>query len=121
MVTYRIKRANETLAEAYCLSENNHFSGAVNRLYYASYYIVSALLIANGIEASSHVGARSMFGLKFVRTGKIDLSHGKFFNEIFELRHSNDYDDFVFCEEESFNKLRPQASSLIAAIRELLM
>lgn len=85
------------------------------------FYIVSALLIANGIEASSHVGVRSMFGLKFVKTGKIDLSHGKFFNEIFELRHSNDYDDFVFCDKESFNQLRPQASSLISTISELLM
>lgn len=121
LVLYRIKRAEETLSEADCLAMNNHFSGAVNRLYYASYYIVSALLIANGIEASSHVGVRSMFGLKFVKTGKIDLSHGKFFNEIFELRHSNDYDDFVFCDKESFNQLRPQASSLISTIRELLM
>ena len=58
-----------------------------------------------------------MFALKFIKSGKMDMSHGKFFNEIFEKRHSNDYDDFVFCDKETFDNYRPKAESLITAIK----
>lgn len=119
-VYYRVKRSEDTLAEADCLAENGHFSGAVNRLYYACYYIVTALLIDNDIFSSTHVGVRSMFALKFIKTGKMDLSLGKFFNEIFELRHSNDYDDFIFCDKETYMNLRPRAEELIKTIKSEL-
>ena len=120
IVYYRVERSEETLAEADCLAENGHFSGAVNRLYYACYYIVTALLLAHEIQASTHAGVRSMFALKFIKPGKIDMSHGKFFNEIFELRHSNDYDDFIFCDKETYMNFRPRAQALISAIRHNL-
>ena len=119
-VYYRVQRSEDTLAEADCLAENGHFSGAVNRLYYACYYIVTALLLENDINASTHVGVRSMFALKFIKNGKMDMDHGKFFNEIFELRHSNDYDDFIFCDEETYMNFRPRAEALISAIKSQL-
>ena len=61
-----------------------------------------------------------MFGLKFVKSGLVELSYGKFFNEMFELRHSNDYDDFVFCDEETFTDFRPKAEGLIEVVRNLM-
>ncbi len=61
-----------------------------------------------------------MLGLKFIKTGILELDHGKFFNEIFEIRHSNDYDDFIFCDEDTYKNFRPKADSLIARIRELV-
>ena len=86
LVEYRLQRSYETLNEAECLAANLHYSGAMNRLYYACYYCVTALLIANEVMVSTHNGVRSMFGMKFIKTGIIDISIGKFFNEIFELR-----------------------------------
>lgn len=105
-VYYRIQRALETLDETDCLADNDHYSGAVNRLYYACYYIVTALLIHNGIDTSYHAGVKSMFALKFIKSGKINIEHGKFFNEIFQLRHSNDYDEFTFCDEVTYKKIQ---------------
>ena len=119
-VYYRVQRSEETLAEADCLAENGHYSGAVNRLYYACYYVVSALLIENEIPASTHAGVRSMFALKFIKTHKMDISHGKLFNEVFQLRQSNDYDDFIFCDEETYKDLRPRVEALIFAIKQQL-
>lgn len=116
-VYYRAKRAEETLSEADCLANNGHFSGAINRLYYACYYIVSALLMANDISASTHNGVRAMFALKFIKSGKMDMAYGKFFNEIFEIRHSNDYDDFIFCDKETFDNFRPRTEALISAVK----
>lgn len=116
-VYYRIKRAEETLSEADLLAKNGFYSGAINRLYYACYYTVTALLIANDMNASTHNGVRAMFALKYIKSGKMDMSHGKFFNEIFEKRHSNDYDDFAFCDKETFEYFRPKSEELIKAIK----
>lgn len=117
---HRMHRADVALKEAECLASNSMFSGAVNRLYYACYYAVSALLLANDIQAATHSGVKTMFGLKFVRTGKVELCHGKFFSEIFDQRHSSDYDDFSFCDDTTFSEFHPKAVDLIKAIKDLI-
>ena len=86
LTEYRLERSKETLCEADCLAKNCMYSGAMNRLYYACYYAVTALLISNGLNATTHAGVRTMLGLKFIKTGILELDHGKFFNEIFEIR-----------------------------------
>ena len=48
LVRYRLARARESLAEAELLFANDHVRTAVNRLYYACFYAVSALLLAEG-------------------------------------------------------------------------
>lgn len=117
---HRMQRANVTLKESECLASNGMYSGAMNRLYYACYYAISALLLANNIQTSTHSGVKTMFGLKFVRTSKIDLKHGKFFSEIFDQRHSSDYDDFSFCDDMTFADFHPKAVDLIQAVRNLV-
>ena len=41
-----------------------------------------------------------MLGLHFISTGKLPVKVGKTFSTLFEKRHSGDYDDFVYCDEE---------------------
>jgi uncharacterized protein (UPF0332 family) len=48
-------------------------------LYYSCFYAVIALLLKYDIETQSHDGARTQFGLNFVKTGKVDKENGKFF------------------------------------------
>lgn len=60
-VNYRIKRAHETLDEICLLLENKLWNTATNRMYYACFYAVGALLLKNGIKASSHSGLRRQF------------------------------------------------------------
>ena len=45
---------------------------------------------------------------------------GKTFSTLFEKRHSGDYDDFVYCDEEMVNNLYPQAETFINSIQELI-
>jgi len=78
LVEYRMQRAKETIEEAELLNENNFWHAAINRIYYASFYAVSALLLNNQIDAQTHSGVRQMFGLHFIKTGKIDKEFGKF-------------------------------------------
>jgi uncharacterized protein (UPF0332 family) len=86
IVKYRISRAHETLNEIDILIENKLWNTAVNRLYYACYYEVSALLISMKIKTQTHAGIRQMFGLHFVKTGIINKELGKFYSIIFDKR-----------------------------------
>jgi uncharacterized protein len=77
LVKYRIKKARETFSEVDLHIENKLWNTAVNRLYYACYYAVIALLVDKDIHAQTYSGVRQMFGLHFVKTGIIDKETGK--------------------------------------------
>lgn len=120
MVTYRIKRAKETLKEVDLHIENELWTTAINRIYYACFYAVSGLLLKNSINAQSHAGTRQMFGLHFIKSAIVPKELGKFYSNIFNLRHTGDYDDFVeFDKEDVLISLKP-AKELIQKIEELV-
>ena len=48
LVRNRLARASESVTEAQLLLANDHVRTAVNRLYYACFYAVSALLLTQG-------------------------------------------------------------------------
>lgn len=120
LVDYRLDRAEETIKEAELLAKEAHYNAAMNRLYYACFYATTALLVANGVSTSSHSGTKTMLGLNFVSKGLLSNEHGKTFSRLFEIRHSGDYDDFVFCDKEMVDEYTPKAKSFIVAIRTLL-
>lgn len=120
LIEYRLSRATETLVEAQYSADGGYFNTAVNRLYYAAYYAASALMLANGISATSHAGTKTMLSLHFIRTGLLDVEHGKSFMTLFENRQSGDYEDFVYCDLNLFNQLYPKTVAFIEAIKLLI-
>lgn len=61
-----------------------------------------------------------MFGLHFIAKQRLSNEHGKTFNRLFEIRHSGDYDDFVYCDEDMVKEYTPKAQNLIFNIQQLL-
>ena len=120
LIEYRIQRAYETLKEAKVMCRENFFNAAINRLYYACYYAAIALLLKYDLQTRTHNGVKTMLGLHFVSKGIIPLRVGKTFSTLFEKRHSGDYDDFVYCDEEMVNELYPQAEIFIDTVKSLL-
>ena len=120
LIQYRLDRADETLKEVEILANESHYNAAANRLYYACYYAVSALLVANGYNAQSHAGSKTLLGLHFVSKGILSNEYGKTFSRLFEIRHSGDYDDFVYCDKEMIDEYTPKAKEFINAIKALL-
>ena len=90
------------------LAKESHFNAAINRLYYACFYAASALLVANSISAASHAGVKTMLGMNFISKGILSKEHGKTFSRLFEIRHSGDYDDFVYCDQEMIYEYKPK-------------
>jgi uncharacterized protein (UPF0332 family) len=120
LVKYRLTRARETFKEVDILVKNELWNTAVNRLYYSCFYAVIALLADQDIEVLSHSGARQMFGLHFIKTGKIDPESGRFLARLFDLRQTGDYDDFIDFDREKVMELLEPTDKLISAIEALL-
>ena len=121
LVKYRLNRARETYNEVAILVKNDLWNTAVNRLYYSCFYAVIALLAENNIEVLSHSGARQMFGLHFIKTGKIDPESGRFLARLFDLRQTGDYDDFIDFDREKVMELLEPADHLISTIESILL
>src|SRR5208283_3868330 len=95
LINYRRQKAKESFAAAKILYKNGNFFSAVNRLYYAVFYQVTALLLTKGFASSKHSGVMALFNKEFVKTGIITKKSGKFYGRLFELRQEGDYADFT--------------------------
>lgn len=120
VVRYRMARASEVLAEVRVHVEHRFWNTAVNRLYYACYYAVSALLVSKGISATTHSGVRQMFGLHFIKEELIPKDLGKFYSDIFDMRQTGDYEDYLDFTEEDVLDLQEPAQRLIETISVIL-
>ena len=120
IVNYRCESARSTLDDAVYLFNDGRLNGAANRLYYACYYVVEALLISDGIQASTHQGVKSMFGAHYIVKGKIDVRWSKYFSAVLNLRKTADYDFFVKYERQELEPLINEASDFISTVEQLI-
>ena len=95
LITYRLERARESLEEANILLERGYGNTFVNRLYYACFYAVSALLLTKGLSSAKHSGIRSLFHQNFVKSGLVKTELGQLYDMLFDNRQKGDYADLV--------------------------
>ncbi|MBN2135616.1 MAG: HEPN domain-containing protein [Acidobacteria bacterium] len=96
LVKYRFSRAKESYDESILLASGDHWNAAANRLYYACFYLVNALLIQHDLSFTSHNGVKTEFHRFFVKTDKITIKSGKLYSRLFNLRQEGDYVDKRF-------------------------
>lgn len=87
--------------------EKGYWNSATNRMYYACFHAVSALLIKHDHRVSSHKGTRILFGRYFVSKGLIRPILGNVYSDLFQNRHSGDYTDYFDNTEESVKTYIP--------------
>ena len=119
-VKYRITSAYNTLDAANLLIENGFWNSAVNRMYYALFYSVNALLVKNKIQTKSHSSTRSQFSLYFVKTGILNKKYGKLLSELYDWRQKGDYENIFDYDKESVVPLIPRVKEMIDTIDNLL-
>lgn len=121
LVQYRLQRAKDTLLEAQEIIELGFLNSSVNRLYYACYYAVIALLVKENINAQTHAGVKQMLGLHFIATNRISKESGRFYSQIFNERITGDYDDFISFDIETVNALLKNTHKFIQEINIFLL
>ena len=82
LVALELKKANETFEEIGILTTANRWSGAANRLYYAVYHAVNALLIYDGHQANTHKGSHALFNLHYIKTGILPIEYGHLYSQL---------------------------------------
>ena len=120
LALYRLQRARETLEDARILADACRWNPCVNRLYYACFYAVSALLVREGLSSSKHTGLRSLFNQHFVKTNKVSKQKARIFNDLFERRRESDYMDFVSFEESQVRPWIAEAEAFVENIAVLI-
>ncbi len=120
LVAYRLRRAKEAIEEAWAMQRIGHWNACANRLYYAAFYAVSALLVKNGYRATKHSGVKALFNQHYVKPGVVSKEKGWLYNRLFDLRQEGDYIDFVSLDSETVEPLLSETEDFIGTIRLLL-
>jgi len=78
------------------------------------------LLLKQGVSANTHGGIIGLFGLHFVKSGVISHEMGKLYSQLFELRQSGDYDDWIVVTEKDIKPLEPQTEAFLNTLEDLI-
>lgn len=116
LVLRRLEQARETLGAARLMAEADHWRACVNRLYYACFYAVEALLASEQRSARTHKGARVLFNEHFVKLDRFPSDLAGFFNKLFEKRMESDYEAFADVDHEEVREWLPQAEAFVEAV-----
>ncbi|SRR6266545_3976995 len=120
LVRYRLERAREALAEVVVLLDSGHANTGVNRLYYACFYAVSALLLTKGLTATRHSGLRTLFHQHVIRPGLLPLVQGQLYDRLFDQRQQSDYADLVHFDVHEVRSWCGEAQVFVDAVAVLI-
>ncbi|HBL75191.1 MAG: hypothetical protein A2W90_05935 [Bacteroidetes bacterium GWF2_42_66] len=119
-IKYRIARSWDTLDDARILAAKGKWNSTINRLYYAAYYAVMALLLKHELNPTTHNGAKTNFTEYFIKTQKIDKKYGKIYAQLFTWRQKGDYDDLFYFEENQVMQYFEPVEELIHKVESII-
>ena len=120
VVAYRIDKAHRMLDQVNNILPMKYWDTLANRLYYAAYYAVTALLIQNGIQVQTHQGVKRMFGYHYVVPGKIDAKYASLYGRLFSMRQTGDYDDNFDLTEDDIIPLVKPTEEMVSIITTMI-
>ncbi|MGV8122939.1 MAG: HEPN domain-containing protein [Candidatus Xenobiia bacterium LiM19] len=121
LARYRIMQADESIKEAhYLLSAGMSLRSVLNRVYYAMFYAVLAILIYEPYSSSKQSGVISYFNRRFIKEGIFPKSIGETFQDAFELRQDGDYKEFFELPEDKVVDILTKSEHFIEEIRAYL-
>ncbi len=120
IVIYRLERAEESLQAARLLRENAMLIPAMNRVYYAMFYAVQAVLARDEVAFSKHGQVKGYFNREYIKTRIFPVDAGKLYNMVFEYRQKFDYVDLVTPDVTAIDEYLREATAFIQQIQEHL-
>lgn len=114
LIRYRLGQAQDSLKEAdVLLRAGMSHRSVMNRLYYAMFYTLLALLQDKQAGTSKHSGAISLFDKEFIKTGILDKEFSKALHRAFELRQKGDYMEQTEVTMEDIEEIKPKATEFV--------
>jgi len=100
-IQYRISKSTEVFNDAVLLAKNGRWNSCINRLYYSSYYLASALLYKNSFGSETHNGVKTQLFKNFIKTEILTREQGKLYSHLFDWRQESDYADFIEFDQKT--------------------
>ena len=120
MVQLEMERAKKTFNEVDILKAAELWNGVSNRLYYAVYHAISALLIHDGHQVNTHHGSHAMFGQQYVKTGILPADYGRLYNQLQTMREQSDYNCAFEADPDELKTRIESARQLIETIEKMV-
>lgn len=120
IASYWIEKAKESFRSAQLEYSQGHLSFCVNRLYYAVFYAVSAVLALRGLKYGKHSAVRAFLHRDFVKTGIASEEMGKLFDRLFYDRQKADYTAFTSFDPEIVKEQIKQVEAFITIFQDIL-
>jgi len=120
LVILEMEKARKFLSQADEMLNMGYWDLAANRYYYACFHAVQALFVHDGISSHTHNGLLTLFGLHYVKTGKIAAEIGNFMSTMEQIRKKGDYNCKVEVTENEAKEMSVPSMQMIDAIQGLV-
>ncbi|MBR1929768.1 MAG: HEPN domain-containing protein [Paludibacteraceae bacterium] len=120
IVALELKKAREAYEDIGILIAANRLNGAANRMYYAVFHAVCALLINDGHHVNTHKGSHAIFSQHYIKTGILPREYGQLYNQLQTMREESDYNCAYDVEMDELQQRLEPAKRLIEDIENIV-
>lgn len=107
-----IEKSNRNMEQAIRNADIGYWDLVANRLYYAVFHAVTAMLLVDGIKTGTHKGTSAQFGRFYVLSGVFSRQDGILYSRLQTMREKADYQNVFTLEEETGRNLIEVADDL---------
>lgn len=116
IVGLELEKSFNTIAQIPELQRLGYWDNIANRLYYAVFHAVNALLINDGHPVNTHKGVIALFGNYYIRTGIFASEDGRLYSDLQTMRNNSDYNCSYDTTQQEIEPLIDPAKNLITKV-----
>lgn len=116
----RLEIAHERLTTAKAMLELGDYKASANRLYYAIFSAMRAVLALDGFDSKKHSGIIARFRQSYIKTGILDTEMSKIIDDLEVIREDSDYDDFYIILKEDVEIQAKRAEYFVSEVESYL-
>ena len=120
IVKLELEKATNTMTQIPELQKLGYWDNIANRLYYAVFHAVNALLIYDGHPVNTHRGVIAMFGNYYVRTGIFASKDGRLYSDLQTMRNNSDYNCSYDATQQEIEPMIEPAKRLIDKVSDYI-
>ena len=114
------ERSRQKLAVARHVLDGGFPADAVSPAYYAAFHAAEAALLVEGDLPRTHEGLKSLFGIRFVKTGRLAAELASILRELKDEREDGDYSIFPAITQEEAVRAVAHAERFVSALEAFL-
>lgn len=119
LIAQYFSKADQALKTAELNCNAGDAAGAINRLYYACFYALTAQMLSAGKQFVRHSAIRNALNQQLVHAGTLAPELGQFYNRLFTDRHDADYEPLADLDVSDVQMRLPVAQAFVDAMKRL--